>query len=427
MLYSRWRFSRPIALFLCCGGLTFASACKPKEAPSDKHAEAPAQTTRKESESDLNVITLTEDAIRRLGLETQEVKEREMYRSRPYGADLVLPTDAAVIVSAPLAGTLHSPSDQPRLEVGRQVDRKQSILSIYPLLSPERSVLTPAERIRFAEAKNALAQSRIDAEGAVQQATVQVDAAKIALERAQRLLADMVGTLRAVDEAKAQLDLAEQGLAAAKLRQKQVEGVILDEEAGTLSAIAIPTPISGILRTVQVQPGEMVAAGAPLFEVMNDELLWVKAPVYVGDLDEIDSQKEARVSMLDGRPAADDVLVKPIASPPTAVPTAAAVDLYYLLPNQDGRFQPGQKLALHVPLKGQTMQTAVPWQAVIHDIYGGQWVYEQTAPQKFVRRRVQVAWVDGDWAAVRQGPAPGAKVVTAGAAEIAGVEFGFAK
>ncbi|MBA2115590.1 efflux RND transporter periplasmic adaptor subunit [Bremerella alba] len=414
----------PLALFM---GLLLVSACNRDVSKSDKSSHAPSKSTRPVSETDLNVVELTEDAVRRLGLETEVVQERTMLRVRPYGADLVLPSDASVIVSAPLAGTLQSPSDQTKLEVGKKVDRSQSVLSILPLLSPERSVLTPAERIRFAEAKNTLAQSRIDAEGVVQQADVQVEAAKIALERAQRLLDDMVGTVRALDEAKAQLELAEKGLAAAKQRQKQVEGVILDEEAGTLSAIPIPTPINGILRNVQVQPGEMVAAGAPLFEVMNNDVLWVKAPVYVGDLPEIDSQKEARISMLDGRPSEEDLNVKPIASPPTAVPTAAAVDLYYHLPNPDGRFQPGQKLALHIPLKGEAVQTAVPWAAVIHDIYGGQWVYEQIEPRKFVRRRVQVAWVDGEWAAVRHGPAIGAKVVTAGAAELAGTEFGFSK
>lgn len=412
-------------VLLAC--LLVVVGCNRAAPKSDSHGESPSKTTQKVSESDLNVVELTADAVRRLGLETEVVEEREMIRSRPYGADLMLPTDASIIVSAPLAGTLKSSSDQARLEVGKKVDRDQAVVSIFPLLSPERAVLTPAERIRFAEAKNALAQSKIDAEGAVQQAAVQVDAAKIALQRAQRLLDDMVGTVRAVDEAKAQLEIAEKGLAAAQERQKQLEGVILDEEAGTLSSIPIPTPINGILRAVQAQPGEMVASGAPLFEVMNDEVLWVKVPVYVGDLTEIDSEKEARVSMISGRPSNDDVFVQPIASPPTATPMAAAVDLYYQLPNPDGRFQPGQKMALHVPLKGEQMQVAVPWAAVIHDIYGGQWVYEQIEPQKYVRRRIDIAWVDGNWAAVRNGPAVGTKVVTAGAAELAGTEFGFTK
>ena len=223
------------------------------------------------------------------------------------------------------------------------------------------------------------------------------------------------------------MQLTEKALAAAKTRKAQVDGVKFDEEAGTLEALAIPSPLSGIVRATHVRPGEMVAAGAPLFEVMNDHLLWVKVPVYVGELDGIDLAHTARLTLLNGRHAEGDLLVKPAALPPTAVPLAAAVDLYYELPNPDRKYQPGQKLAAHLTLRGEAQQVAVPWSAVIHDIYGGQWVYEQTDERKFVRRRVDIGWVDGDWAAVTRGPKPGAKVVTAGAAELAGTEFGFAK
>jgi RND family efflux transporter MFP subunit len=379
------------------------------------------------AESQLNTIELTGAAIRRLGLVTATVEERTMRRTRPYGADIVLPTGATVIVSAPLAGTLKAADEQRLFLVGQRVKEGHPLLELLPLLSPERSVLTPAERLRFAEAKNTLAQSRIDAEGLFQQAAVQVEAAQIAFARAERLVREQAGTVRAVDEAKAQLQLAEKSLAAARTRKQQVDSVKLDEAAGTLEAIPIPSPLTGIVRTTQVRPGEMVAAGAPLFEVMNDDVLWIKVPVYVGDLDELDPSMPARLTLLDGRHSQRDLIVKPAAVPPTAVPLAAAVDLYYELPNPERKYQPGQKVAAHLALKGKSKQVSMPWSAVIHDIYGGQWVYEQTGERQFVRRRVDVGWVDGDWAAVTRGLRPGTKVVTTGVAEIAGTEFGFAK
>jgi hypothetical protein len=64
---------------------------------------------------------------------------------------------------------------------------------------------------------------------------------------------------------------------------------------------------------------------------------------------------------------------------------------------------------------------------VFHDIYGGQWVYEQVADRTYARRRVEVGWIDDGWAALRRGPDAGSRVVTAGVAELAGTEFGFAK
>ena len=63
----------------------------------------------------------------------------------------------------------------------------------------------------------------------------------------------------------------------------------------------------------------------------------------------------------------------------------------------------------------------------MHDIHGGTWLYEQTAERTYVRRRVQVQYVSGTSAVLKEGPKKGTKVVTAGAVELFGTEFGFAK
>ena len=403
------------------------SGCQRSEPAAAKASESPAKTSHPVAESGLNMIELSDEAVKRLGLQTAVAVTRSMVRTRPYGADVVLPTGATVIVSAPLAGTL-KPGEGPGLfQVGQRIQEGLPLLKILPLLSPERSVLTPAERIRLAEAKSALAQSQIDAEGQFQQASVQMEAAQVALARAEKLLKDMAGSARIVDEAKAQLQFSEKAYAAAKTRKHQIDRVTFDEAPGTLESIPIPSPLTGIIRTTLVRPGEMVAAGAPLFEVMQDDMLWVRVPVYVGELDELDPAQSARLTLLSGRQSETDLMVKPAVLPPTAVPLAAAVDLYFELPNPDRRYQPGQKVCAYLTLKGEAQQVAIPWSAVYHDIYGGQWVYEQTSDRHFVRRRVEIGWIDGEWAAVTRGLQAGVKVVTAGVAEIAGTEFGFAK
>ncbi len=403
------------------------SGCQRSEPAEAKATVSPAKTSHPVAESGLNTIEFTVEAVQRLGLETAVAQTRTMVRTRPYGADVVLPTGSTVIVSAPLAGTLKPADGLGLFQVGQRIQEGAPLLKLLPLLSPERSVLTPAERIRLAEAKNALAQSQIDAEGQFQQASVQVEAAQVALARAEKLLKGMAGSARIVDEAKAQLQLTEKAYAATKSRKQQIDSVKFDEAAGTLEPIPIPSPLTGIIRTTLVRPGEMVAAGAALFEVMQDDVLWVKVPVYVGDLDELDPAQSARLTLLSGRQSKTDLILKPAALPPTAVPLAAAVDLYFELPNADRKYQPGQKVSMHLTLKGETQRVAIPWSAVYHDIYGGQWVYEQTGDRQFVRRRVEIGWVVGEWAAVTRGLQAGVKVVTAGVAEIAGTEFGFAK
>src|SRR5206468_5190060 len=84
---------------------------------------------------------------------------------------------------------------------------------------------------------------------------------------------------------------------------------------------------------------------------------------------------------------------KPVAAPPTATLLAATVDLYYELANPKGALRPGERLTVRVKLKGAREQRVVPWSAVVYDIYGSPWVYENTDPHTYVRRRVQVKYV----------------------------------
>jgi len=68
--------------------------------------------------------------------------------------------------------------------------------------------------------------------------------------------------------------------------------------------------------------------------------------------------------------------------------------------------------------------TSVPLAAVVYDRGGSTWVYTVAAPLTYVRQRVSVARVAGDVAFLQTGPAAGADVVTVGAAELLGSEYG---
>ena len=66
-------------------------------------------------------------------------------------------------------------------------------------------------------------------------------------------------------------------------------------------------------------------------------------------------------------------------------------------------------LAASAGSAGAADQRVVPWAAVMHDIHGGTWVYENTAPLTYVRRRVQVRYVVDDLAVLESGPPVGAR------------------
>jgi len=412
--------SLTVCALMCVG-------CERPHAPAKSASAPPAKVGKTVAEAELNIVELTEAAEQRLAVQTASIEQRSVERRQSYGAELTLPIGASVLASAPLAGTVQLVQGKSLPQVGTRVSDQQPILALLPLLSPERAVLTPAERIRFAEAKTTLAQSRIDAAGQVQQAEVQVEAAEIALSRAERLLREQAGTVRAADEARAQLQLAQKSREAAQLRKQLVDSVQLDEEAGKVMELTINAPLSGVLRSLPVRSGEVLAAGSPLFEIINDDVLWIKVPVYVGDLSDVDRSAPAVVQLLGSRASESTITANPIAAPPSALPLASAVDLYYELPNREQQFAPGQRVNAQLKLAGDVERLVVPWSAVIHDVYGGQWIYEVVGERKYVRRRVEIGWVNDDGAVLIRGPKAGTRVVTAGAAELAGTEFGFAK
>lgn len=69
----------------------------------------------------------------------------------------------------------------------------------------------------------------------------------------------------------------------------------------------------------------------------------------------------------------------------------------------------------------------VPYAAVLYDVHGDTWVYTNPEPLTFVRHRIGVDYIDGDLAVLSEGPPSGTKVVTVGAAELFGTEFGMSE
>ncbi len=186
------------------------------------------------------------------------------------------------------------------------------------------------------------------------------------------------------------------------------------------------------MRNVQVSPGQTVTTAVPLFEVVDLSTIWIRVPVYVDLLAKIRRDQVVRLVALDGSTLSTTArLGKPIAAPPTADAASSSADLYYEVDNRELRLMPGQRIGIDLPMHSVTEALIVPVAAILYDIYGGTWVYVQTSTTdkdtKFTRSRVLLEWVEGDKAILSKGPPEDALVVTAGAAELFGTEFGAGK
>ncbi len=418
-------------------GLLVAQGCSSGDGKSKAAQEKPAKVEKLPVETELALVTLTEAAERRLGIETVAVVEQSVAPRRTLGGEAIVPTGKTIVVSAPVAGMISVSADATMPLPGSRVSQGDAILSLVPLLSPERDVPTPAEQVQLVNARATLLAAQTVAQGDVDRGEAEVEAAKIILQRSLKLFQDRAGPRGAVDDAEAQVHIAESVLEASKLRAKQLSDLLemLQQpgaSSGDASTLPMMTPINGIVNRLNVSVGQTVSSGAALFEVVNLDTIWIRVPVFVDLLATIENEEPAHLVSLSGEalganPSASAIEAQPIAAPPSANALSSSADLYFQLDNRPLGLRPGQRVGVQLPLKGARRALTVPDEAIVFDIYGNAWVYVASGDHHFTRHRVSIRWSDGEQAILASGPPVGSQVVVAGAAELFGTEFGSGK
>jgi hypothetical protein len=148
--------------------------------------------------------------------------------------------------------------------------------------------------------------------------------------------------------------------------------------------------------------------------------------------DDEDDEPGSAVTASDAAP--DDTLVLPVgdeaatplkASQIAARPGGDSNAQYYQVSASTYSLKPGQRVFVRVPQPGSgEPQRVIPYSAVIYDATGKTWAYTNPEALTFVRHGIDVEYIEGDLAVLKDGPAVGTPVVTAGAAELLGVEQG---
>jgi hypothetical protein len=85
--------------------------------------------------------------------------------------------------------------------------------------------------------------------------------------------------------------------------------------------------------------------------------------------------------------------------------------------------------ARHLEVRTETVRTSagravIPTAAVIYDPGGASWTYLALSPRIFMRQAIGIDHVSGADTVLRSGPAAGTAVVTVGAPELLGSEYG---
>jgi RND family efflux transporter MFP subunit len=351
------------------------------------------------TEAALTRVTLTPEAERRLGIELAEVREGRAGDSMSVAGEVVPIPGKSLMVNAPAAGTIALAGDTV-ITAGQIVAKGQPVLRLTPVVGVQPDLKSAYE-------------------ADLQAAKARLDAATQQLERSRQLLRDMAGSQRDVEAASREFAQAKAAHDAMVTRLGRLSVNPLEADF----TLTIASPESGVIRSLAVGAGQTVSAGAPLFEVADLTRVWLRVPVYSGDLAATSLQSTIRVRDASGAgPVRQAVRVS---GPPTADPLAGTTDLYFEIANSNGQLRPGQRLVVVLPSRSGTRNSlSVPAAAILYDIHGGTWVYVNEQPHIYRRQRVELIETQAGSAFLSRGLQNGDKVVTAGAAELFGTEFG---
>ena len=350
------------------------SAAQSQEAPILKYEAAPEQaasqrTEQVQADASVSSIQLNRKEQADIGVETVEVRRRNLQRALMAVAKVDEPETQLASISARIGGRI----DTLYLDfTGQQVRRGQTIASLY---SPE--VFSAAEEYR------------------------------LSLENRKRLGtgAEPLAVSGAED------------LVNASRRRLELWGLTtqqLDEIASSAKPqieLPIYSTVSGIVTERKVTQGQYVNAGEVLFTVTDLSTIWVKADVYQPDLPSVHTGQPVEITsdslpgtMLHGRVGFLDTSINP------QTRTASA---RIEVPNPSMRLRPGMFVQVSfAPPVGHDV-LAIPRSAVL-DTGMRKFVYVAKGNGEFEGRQVQLGPAGTDYYPVLAGLKEGERIVSQG-------------
>ena len=350
------------------------SAAQTQEAPIPKYEAAPEQATSQRTEqvqadASVSSIQLNQKEQADIGVETVEVRRRNLQRALMAVAKVDEPETQLASISARIGGRI----DKLYLDfTGQQVRRGQTIASLY---SPE--VFSTAEEYR------------------------------LALENRKRLGtgAEPLAVSGAED------------LVNASRRRLELWGLTtqqLDEIASSAKPqieLPIYSTVSGIVTERKVTQGQYVNAGEVLFTVTDLSTIWVKADVYQPDLPSVHTGQPVEITSdslpgttLHGRVGFLDTSINP------QTRTASA---RIEVPNPSMRLRPGMFVQVKFAAPVGHDVLAIPRSAVL-DTGMRKFVYVAKGNGEFEGRQVQLGPAGTDYYPVLAGLKEGERIVSQG-------------
>jgi RND family efflux transporter MFP subunit len=244
-----------------------------------------------------------------------------------------------------------------------------------------------------------------------------LEAARVEMTRAERLLADRAVPARRVEDAKRAVTVAEARLLAAEARLAQRDETLRSGGgAAAGNAFVLRAPIAGRIVDVMATLGASYDEGASLFKIARTDAVELRV-----DVPAADASRARALTAVDlevpGRPDPVPLKFRHLHDPGVLDPTTKALALQMEVANPGGDLLIGQVGTAILYTAGRERMPAIPKAAVLMEA-GRPFVFVQIGGEQFARRMVEIAARDGDVVGIKSGVKAGERVVIRGSYDV---------
>ncbi len=316
----------------------------------------------------------------------EEIHRVSMRASFPTVAEVVPRQSGYAEIVAPVDGYLRIDHNSDMVVPGRRVRIDDPLLTLCPPLKGAGSWI---ER-RFA-----------------------YDRAKKEFERAERLIAREAISQREYDEIR-KTWLVEKASFATILRGVSAEAAP-DSETGEIHLI-LKSPVNGIVASVDIMPGQNIAAGQKMMTIVDPSVVWLRADMFEKDYYKMGTPRGAELLIpgIDVSMRIADADLKLLSRGGVFDRERMTIPVIFEIENTDGLLKIGQVIQMDIYTSEEIAAVAVPERSIIDEDYA-RYVFVQRGGESFEKRAVKTGARSGGLVEITEGLKAGERVVTRGA------------
>ena len=168
---------------------------------------------------------------------------------------------------------------------------------------------------------------------------------------------------------------------------------------------ALIAPVAGVIAEGSAVAGQIVQPSSIVFNIIDPSRLWVEALSF----ESLEPSRGARASTYTGRNY--DLVYQGTGF----ADRSQSVPVHFAVTGDTAGLRAGQFLTVLVTTDDKKEGLAVPRSSVVRGSNGQDFVYEHTAPERFMARSVRTEPLDGDRVLIVSGFTPGKRIVSQGA------------